>query len=104
MLEELINEIKQKYDGKISIHHSELREYRDRHYAYCLNQLETKPSGFFGWVSFSNETTRKFNEAFDELNIEIIYDEIEASHGYELKETGLNRLNELEKRIKKELL
>lgn len=99
-LEKLIEEIKQKYEGEVSVHHSELREYRDRYYTYCLNQLETRPSGFFGWVSFSNDTTSKFDEAFNKLNIEIIRDEIEPLHDHELKQTGMNRLSELESKLK----
>lgn len=99
-LEKIIDEINQHYEGKTFVHNSDLREYRDRYYTYCLNRLEDKPSGFFGWVSFSNDTTRKFNEAFYKLNIEIIEDEVLSLHDYDLKETGMNRLSELERKLK----
>lgn len=100
-LKSLIDEIKQVYVDRDSVYQFELTEYRDRFYTHCLNQLENKPSGFVGWVSFSNDTTKKFNEALNELNIQILENPVDPLHDYDLTETGLNRLHELERKIKK---
>lgn len=100
MLDKLVNEIKQNYGDRTSLYDSELREYRDRYYTHCLNQLEDRPSGFFGWVSFSNDVTKKFDEELSKLGIKIMEDPIKPLHNHELKQSGMNRLSELERKFK----
>jgi len=98
-LEKLIEEIKHKCGDRDYVYDSELREFRDRFYHYSLDQLKETPLGFFGWVSFSNDTTKKFNEVFEKLNIRILEEPVEPLHNHNLSERDMNRLSELEKKI-----
>lgn len=98
-LDELLNEIKEKYSEAGEILASELYDYKVRYHDFCIEQLEHKPSGFFGWVGVGNDISKRFDEAFSKLEIQKLEDPIEPLHSYELNKTGLARLGEVQDKI-----
>ena len=64
---------------------------------------EKKPSGFYGWMSFHDTCRAEFNAKFKKIGIAVKEDPVLPLHDYEhqLKDSGLDRLSELEKKLGK---
>jgi hypothetical protein len=99
-LKELIDEIKKSH--KDSLLFSELSKYRARYMDYYDKNVSAHPkSGFFHCMSWDAERRNEFHKEFDKLKYKVIDDPVEPLHDYDLQETGMNRLHELERKIKR---
>ena len=98
-LKELIDEIKKTH--KSSLLFSELSKYRARYMDYYDKNVSAHPkSGFFQCMGWDAERRNEFHKEFDKLEFKVIEDPIEKLHNYELEQTGMNRLSELESKLK----
>lgn len=101
-IEEMMAEIKEKHSS--SIFESELGSYRSRYYDFYRDNILMHPikgiSSIAGWFS---DRQNEFNDEFRRLGIKVKQDPVAPLHDYEhqLKETGMNRLSELEKKLDK---
>lgn len=100
-LKELIAEIKANHKGSLLF--SELSEYRARYMDYYDKNVSAHPKGgFFQSMSWDAERRNEFHKEFDKLRFKVIPDPIEKLHKYELKMNGIDRLKELERKIKED--
>jgi hypothetical protein len=100
--EETMAEIKEKYSASIYV--SELNQYIDRYYDFYRENIAMNPTkGFTAVVGWYNQRKNEFYEVFRKLGIKVKQDPIAPLHDYEhqLKESGMNRLSELEKKLNK---
>ena len=100
-LDDLLRQIKEK--NLSSVFESELEKERSVYRDYCLSLVEIKPSGFLGSMAFHLECDNEFNRRFKKLGIAVKEDPVASLHDYEhqLKDSGLDRLTELEKKLGK---
>jgi hypothetical protein len=100
-LEELIAQIKER--NLPSVFESELEKEKSVYRGYCLSIVENKPSGFLGSMAFHLECDNEFSRRFKKLGITVKEDPVKPLHDYEhqLKDSGLSRLSELEKKLGK---
>jgi hypothetical protein len=100
-LDDLINQIVER--NLSSIFESELKKEISIYLDYCTSLEEKKPSGFYGWMSFHEKCKSEFSIKFKKLGISVKDDPVAPLHDYEhqLKDSGLNRLSELEKKLGK---
>jgi len=100
-LDDLLSQIKER--NLSSVFESELEKERSIYRDYCLSMAEIKPSGFLGSMAFLLECDNEFNRRFKKLGITVKDDPVPPLHDYEhqLKNSGLSRLSELEKKLGK---
>jgi hypothetical protein len=101
-IKDIMAEIKEKYSS--SIFESELGSYRSRYYDFYRDNILMHPTkGFSSIAGWFSERQNEFNEEFRKLGIKVKEDPIAPLHEYEhqLKETGMSRLGELEKKLNK---
>ena len=86
-----------------SIFESDLEKEKSIYRGYCLSITENKPSGFLGSLGFHFECDNEFSRQFKKLGIAVKEEPVEPLHDYEhqLKNSGLSRLSELEKKLEK---
>ena len=86
-----------------SIFESDLEKEKSIYRGYCLSIAENKPSGFLGSWAFHLACDNEFSRRFKKLGIAVKEDPVEPLHDYEhqLKDSGLSRLSELEKKLGK---
>ena len=101
-LEELMAEIKEKYSS--SMFESELDEYKSRYYDFYRENISPNPAqGFAANMGWHVQRKSEFDDVFKNLGIRVDEDPVEKLHDYEhqLKQTGMSRLSELEKKLDK---
>ena len=101
-LQQLMAEIKEKYSS--SIFESELDEYKSRYYVFFRENILMHPiQGFSSVAGWYSERQIEFYKEFKKLGIKIKENPVSPLHDYEhqLKQTGMNRLSELEKKLDK---
>jgi hypothetical protein len=100
-LDDLIIQIAER--NLSSIFKSDLEKEKSIYRNYCLSIAENKPSGFLGSMAFYLECDNEFSRRFKKLGIAVKEDPVEPLHDYEhqLKDSGLSRLSELEKKLGK---
>ena len=100
-LYDLISQIAER--NLSSIFESDLEKEKTVYRDYCLSISENKPSGFLGSMTFHIECDNEFSRRFKKLGIYVKDDPVAPLHDYEhqLKDSGLNRLSELEKKLGK---
>jgi hypothetical protein len=100
-IENLIYEIKSSNIS--SVYESELNKYVSRYQNYYRENVLTNPTkGFSAVIGWYDQRRKEFYEEFKKLGISIKDDPIAPLHDYEhqLKQTGMNRLSELERKLK----
>jgi len=100
-LDDLISQIAER--NLPSIFESDLEKEKSIYRGYCLSIAENKPSGFLGSWAFRLACDNEFTRRFKKLGIAVKEDPVEPLHDYEhqLKDSGLSRLSELEKKLGK---
>ena len=100
-LDNLISQIAER--NLSSIFESDLEKEKSIYRGYCLSIAENKPSGFLGSMGFHFQCDNEFSRRFKKLGIAVKEDPVELLHDYEhqLKDSGLSRLLELEKKLGK---
>lgn len=103
-LEHLIAEIQQNFADAICA--EDYLRYQGRYYEHCVRFAEILPTGFCAWVAFGKRVSTEFREAFRLSGVELKQAEPHSLHDYDLKLTGMQRIQELENKIRqiKELL
>lgn len=100
--EEMMAEIKAKYSA--SMFESEVNLYLDRYQQYYRENISMNPTkGLTAVIGWYSQRKKEFFEEFRKLGIKIKEDPVAPLHEYEhqLKETGMSRLGELEKKLNK---
>ena len=100
--EEMMAEIKANYSA--SMFESEVNLYLDRYQQYYRENISMNPShGFTANMGWHIQRKNEFYEEFRKLGIKVKEDPVAPLHEYEhqLKETGMSRLGELEKKLNK---
>ena len=100
--EEMMAEIKAKYSA--SMFESEVNLYLDRYQQYYRENILMNPTkGLTAVIGWYSQRKKEFYEEFRKLGIKLKEDPVEPLHDYEhqLKQTGMNRLSELEKKLDK---
>ena len=100
-LDDLMRNIKER--NLSSVFESEVVKEKAVYRTYCLSIAENKPAGFFGSWAFHIECENEFTRRFKKLGITVKDDPVPALHDYEhqLKDSGMERLSELEKKLGK---
>lgn len=99
-LESLIADIRKRHMAKIF--ESEYADYYAKYRRHYETEVEPSPKvGFFNSMAWDAERRREFSKAFEQLNLKVEPDPIAPLHPYNLEKNGLERLNELQKKIKK---
>lgn len=81
---------------KETITRSQFEEALGAYIKYYDEKVEPSPKlGFVAVTSYNSARGQELRSILDEHNIEIVDDPLEKLHDYDLKESGLNRLNEL---------
>lgn len=100
-IENLISELKEKNIS--SMYESELDKYINRYYQYYRENVAMNPtSGFTAVIGWYQQRRKEFYEDFKLLGINVKDNPVAPLHDYEhqLKQTGMNRLSELERKLK----
>lgn len=100
-IENLISEIKEKNIS--SIYESEFDRYVSRYQNYYRENVSANPTrGFTAVVGWYHQRRKEFYEEFKTLGINVKDNPVAPLHDYEhqLKSTGMNRLSELERKLK----
>ena len=100
--EEMMAEIKAKYSA--SMFESEVNLYLDRYQQYYRENILINPTkGLTAVIGWYSQRKKEFYEEFRKLGIKVKEDPVAPLHEYEhqLKETGMSRLAELEKKLDK---
>ena len=100
--EEMMAEIKEKHSS--SIFESEVNVYLSRYQKFYRENILINPTkGFTAVIGWYSQRKKEFYEEFRKLGIKVKEDPVEPLHDYEhqLKETGMSRLAELEKKLDK---
>ena len=101
-IEDIMAEIKEKHSS--SIFESKLRIYRSRYCDFYRDNILMHPiKGISSIERWFSDRQNEFYEEFRRLGIKVKQDPVAPLHDYEhqLKETGMNRLSELEKKLDK---
>lgn len=100
-IENLILEIKNSNIS--SVYESELNKYLSRYQNYYRENVSMNPTkGFTAVIGWYDQRRKEFYKEFKKLGISIKDNPILPLHDYEhqLKQNGMNRLSELEKKLK----
>lgn len=100
--EEMMAEIKEKHSA--SMFESEVNVYLSRYQKFCRENISPNPAeGFSANWGWHIQRKNEFNDEFKKLDIKVKDDPVEPLHDYEhqLKQTGMGRLSELEKKLDK---
>ncbi len=101
-LEELMAEIKEKYSS--SILESQVNIYLEQYQQFYRETISPNPAqGFTANMGWHLQRKSEFDDEFKNLGIRVNEDPVEKLHDYEnqLKQTGMSRLSELEKKLDK---
>ena len=101
-LEELMAEIKRQHGS--SILESQANIYLRRYEQYYRENISPNPAqGFAANMGWHVQRKSEFDDVFKNLGIRVDEDPVEKLHDYEhqLKQTGMSRLSELEKKLDK---
>ena len=100
-LDDLMRNIKER--NLSSVFESEVVKEKAVYRTYCLSIAKNKPSGFFGSWAFHVECENEFTRRFKKLGMTVKDDPVPPLHDYEhqLKDSGMKRLSELEKKLGK---
>jgi hypothetical protein len=86
---------------KETITRSQFEEALGKYIAYYNENVEPSPKlGFVAVTSYNSARGQELRKVLDENNIEIVDDQVEKLHDYNLTETGFNRLTELINQLK----
>ena len=98
-LNELIDEIRSKHNGSLLA--SEFYQYLGRYNKYYDQNVSAHPrQGFMACMTWDAERRKEFDKQFKKLKLNVVEDPIEKLHDYDLNQSGMNRLRELESKIK----
>jgi len=100
-IENLIAELKSR--NVSSIYEFDLNKYISRYQQYYRENVAMNPTkGFTAVIGWYDQRRKEFYEEFKKIGIHVKDNPVPPLHEYEhqLKQTGMNRLSELERKLK----
>jgi len=97
-LDTLVSKIKEQYGNQI--YESQIGTFYDSYLNYYTENVSPQPKlGFVAVVGWNNDRLKEFKKHLKYNGISVLEDVAEPLHSYILKNSGLDRLSELERKL-----